>query len=149
MAVVNEDLMREAIAEVEVAVKDGNAPFGVVVIDSSSQIVWRDHDRVKELMDPTAHGEVNAIRGLCKELNTLHLSDSTFYTTSEPCQTCLSAMIKARVPKVVYGAKTGHSASLPIPAEELAKYAKLYPIEVIGGILENECLSQRNKYLSQ
>lgn len=140
--------MREALAEAERALSEGNAPFGVVVIDNhSGEIIWRDHDRIKELMDPTAHGEVNAIRGLCKSKSTLSLRDTTFYTTSEPCPTCLSSMIKAKVGRSYYGAETEVTASLPIKAVDLAKFSKKYPIEVVGGILAEECLQQREEGL--
>ena len=143
----NEDYMKLAIKEAEKAVKEGSAPFGVIVIDKEGKVIWRDHDRVKERMDPTAHGEVNAIRALCKKLNTLSLKGTTFYTTSEPCPTCLSACIKAQVSAVYYGAETEKTASLPIKAEELVKHSKKYPIKVFGGILKKECLAQRKRLL--
>ena len=139
--------MLEAVKEADLAVKSSNAPFGVVVIDlQTSEIIARDHDRVKERMDPTAHGEINAIRSLCLNLKKLSLQNTAFYTTSEPCPTCLSAMIKAKVPYNYYGAETEVTASLPIKAMELAKYAIKNPIVVTGGILGNECLEQRSAH---
>jgi len=143
-----EDVMRQAIEEAELAVKEGNAPFACIVVDQQGNIVLKEHHRVKEYTDPTAHGEVNAIRVLCKKLNTLSLRDYMFVTTSEPCPTCMTAMIKAKVAHNYYGAKTEATASLPIPAEELAAKSKKYPITVQGGILAEECLEQRNR-LSQ
>jgi tRNA(adenine34) deaminase len=141
----HEEIMRLALEEAEVAVRDGNAPFAVVVLDPQNNIVYKDHDRVKELIDPTAHGEINAIRHLCKELNTLSLKGYTFYTTSEPCPTCLTGMIKAQVSTNYYGAKTESDASLPLSAETLAAQSKKYPIKVVGGVLAEECLNQRNR----
>jgi len=142
-----EEIMKLALEEAQKAVDEGNAPFGVVVLNREGEIIWKDHDRVNECTDPTAHGEINAIRHLCKQLNTLSLEGFTFYTTSEPCPTCLTGMIKARVSKNFYGAKTEATASLPISAEELASKAKKYPIEVKGGILTEECLEQRTRLL--
>lgn len=142
-----ENCMHLAMVEAETAVKEGNAPFGVVVADPQGNIVWKDHDRVNEKTDPTAHGEINAIRALCGKLKSLSLKGYTFYTTSEPCPTCLTAMIKAQVSRNFYGAKTEATASLPIPAEELAARAEKYPITVRGGLLEMECLTQRKKHL--
>lgn len=140
----HEDYMREAMKEADIAVSEGSAPFGVVVIDNNSgEIICREHDRVKECWDPTAHGEINSIRKLCKELKTLSLSNATFYTTSEPCPTCLTGMIKVKVPKSFYGAETEATASLPLKAKDLAKHSKKYPIEVVGGLLASECLLQR------
>ena len=142
----HEDYIKEAMKEAELAYTKGNAPFGVIVVDSkSNKIIWRDHDRVKELLDPTAHGEVNAVRALCKKNKTLSLHGLVFYTTSEPCATCLSSLVKAKVSSVYYGADTELTASLPIKAKELAKYATKNPIFVVGGILQDETLKQRKR----
>lgn len=135
--------MRIALEEAKLAVLGGNAPFGCVVVNARGDIVLREHDRVKEATDPTAHGEINAIRKLCKQLNTLSLHEHVFYTSSEPCPSCMAGMIKARVPAVYYGAKTETTASLPIPAEFIASKSLKYPIAVTGGILEKEALEQR------
>lgn len=143
-----EDYMRMALKEAEISVKKGQGPFAVVIIDPSGNVVWKDHDRQKELMDPTAHAEINAIRHLCKKLNTLSLKGYTFYTTSEPCPTCLTGMIKAQVGTNYYGAKTEKTASLPLSAEHLASLSQKYPIKIIGGILAKECLSQREEFLN-
>jgi len=145
----HEDYMQLALAEAQKSVDEGNGPFSVVVVDSKGKVVWKDHDRVLELTDPMAHGEVNAIRYLCKKLNTLSLNGYTFYTTSEPCPTCLTSCIKAQVSKIYYGADTERSASLPLKAINLAKHSKKYPIEVHGGILAKECLEQRQNLLRQ
>jgi tRNA(Arg) A34 adenosine deaminase TadA len=142
----HEDYMKEAMKEADIAVSGGNAPFGVVVVDNDSgEIICREYDRVKECWDPTAHGEINAIRKLCKDRNTLSLANTTFYTTSEPCPTCLTGMIKAKVPINYYGAETEVTASLPIKAKDLAAHSKKYPIKVNSGVLAQECLEQRNK----
>lgn len=143
-----EDYMRLALDEVEIAVAEGNAPFAVVVVDSNNQVVLCEHDRVKEQMDPTAHGEVNAIRKLCGQFQTLSLEGYTFYTTSEPCPTCFSSMIKAHVSHSVYGAKTESTASLPISAEELAAKSLKHTISVRGGVLADVCLEQRSRLLA-
>jgi tRNA(adenine34) deaminase len=144
-----EELMRLAIDEAELSVREGNGPFAVVVVDPNGKVVWKDHDRQKELSDPTAHGEINAIRYLCGCLKTLSLNGYTFVTTSEPCPTCLTGMIKAQVSVSYYGAKTEATASLPLSAEMIASYAKKYPIKVLGGILANECLAQRVRLLAK
>ena len=144
-----QEIMKLAIDEAEISVQQGQGPFAVVVLDPQGNVVWKDHDRQKELIDPTAHGEINAIRNLCKQLNTLSLKGYTFYTTSEPCPTCLTGMIKARVSTNYYGAKTETNASLPLSAEVLASYSNKYPIKVVGGILAKECLEQRNRLLSK
>lgn len=77
----------------------------------------------------------------------MSLRGYSFYTTSEPCPTCLTCMIKAQVSFNYYGAKTEPTASLPLSAEYIASYAKKYPIKVVGGILAEECMAQRKRLL--
>lgn len=61
----------------------------------------------------------------------------------------MTCMIKAKAAQVYYyGAKTEATASLPIPAEEIAAKSQKYPITVTGGILAEECLEQRNRLLA-
>lgn len=144
-----EKIMELAIQEAELAVKEGNAPFGCVVVDRHGNVVLKEHDRVNEYTDPTAHGEINAIRYLCKKLNTLSLRDYVFVTTSEPCPSCMAGMIKAKVGQIFYGAKTEATASLPISAEDIAKQSRKYPINVVGGVLGDRCLEQRQRPLSK
>lgn len=138
--------MKLAMEEDNIVVQEGNAPFACLVIDRKGTIIMREHDRVLEQMDPTAHAEINAIRRLCKQLHSLSLKNYIFYTTSEPCPTCMTSMIKAHVSQVVHGAKTETTASLPIPAEVIASQSHKYPIHVTGGILSSECLEQRETF---
>jgi tRNA(Arg) A34 adenosine deaminase TadA len=60
----HEAIMRLAMEEADLAVREGNAPFAVVITDPQGKVMHKNHDRVKEQTDPLAHGEVNAIRAL-------------------------------------------------------------------------------------
>lgn len=145
----SEDYIRLSMQEAEIAIKEGNSPFGVVVVNSNEEIVWKDHDRSKALIDPTAHGEVNAVRGLCKTLNVMKLEGYKFYTNAQPCTVCMATLIRAKVAEVYYGAKTEPNASLPIPVEELAERATQHKVKVYGGILAEETLVHRERLLNQ
>ncbi len=145
----SEDYIRLSMQEAELALQEGNSPFGVIVVDANGKIVWKDHDRSKALIDPTAHGEVNAVRGLCKKLNTIKLEGYKFYTNAQPCTVCMATMIRTKVAEVYYGAKTEPNASLPIPVEELAERATQHKVKVFGGILSDETLAHREKLLNQ
>jgi tRNA(adenine34) deaminase len=143
-----ESLMHQAMEEAALAVVAGDAPFGCVVVDSEGRVVWRDRDRVTSCCDPTAHAEVNAIRGLCSQLRRTKLDGYTFVTTSEPCVTCLSALIRVRARRCVFGARIELDASLPISSSEIAPRAAKHQIGLIGGVLGSQCESQRQALLS-
>ena len=106
------DFMKEAINEAMIGVKrkDGG-PFGAVVI-RKGLIVGKGHNAVVGTNDPTAHGEVIAIREAGKNLGKFDLSDCELYTTCEPCPMCYSAIHWARIPVVYYGCTKDDAAKL-------------------------------------
>lgn len=93
----------------------------------------QDRDRVNSTCDPTAHAEMSAIRSLCRAARTTKLDGDTFVTTSEPCPTCLSALIRVRAKLCVYGAPIEEDAAMPIPSAELVAESRKHNIELIGG----------------
>lgn len=98
-----EDFMREAIKlSLENMQKNAGWPFGAVVV-SNGKIVWRGRNQVTSSNDPTAHGEVVAIRDACKNLSTFDLSGCEIYTSCEPCPMCYGAISRARIEKIYYG----------------------------------------------
>ncbi len=74
-------------------------PFGCVIV-KNGEVIASTHNTVVNDNDPTAHGEVNAIRMACKKLGTFNLEGCELYTTSEPCPMCLGAIMWARIHKV-------------------------------------------------
>jgi tRNA(Arg) A34 adenosine deaminase TadA len=77
-------------------------PFaGVVVKDG--KIIGESFNRVIADKDPTAHGEVMAIRDACKKANNFVLEGCDLYTTGEPCPMCLSAAYWAGINRIFFG----------------------------------------------
>jgi tRNA(Arg) A34 adenosine deaminase TadA len=60
--------------------------------------------------DPTAHGEVNAIRAAGKALNSFSLAGCELYTSCQPCPMCLAACYWARLDAIFYGATAADAA---------------------------------------
>ena len=95
--------MEEALKEAYTGIEHGHGgPFGSVVVKDGT-IVGRGHNRVIYKKDPTCHGEMEAIRDACHNLNTHDLSGCELYTTAEPCPMCLGAIIWANIKTVHYG----------------------------------------------
>ena len=98
------ELLTMAIDEALIGIRAGHGgPFGCVIAKGGNMID-KGHNRVLIDKDPTAHGEITAIRNACKTLNTIDLSDCTLYTSSEPCPMCKAAISWAKVGRVVYAA---------------------------------------------
>ncbi len=96
--------MKKAIALSNDSVDKGSSPFGCVIVNAKGEIVGLGHNTVALDNDPTAHGEVNAIRNACKNLGTFDLSGCILYTSCEPCPMCLNACKWANITEVYYAA---------------------------------------------
>jgi len=100
----NLEFLRHAIALATRNVTSGNGgPFAALVV-REGQVIAEGVNMVTATNDPTAHGEVTAIRAACKALNTFSLSGCELYTSCEPCPMCLAASHWARLDAVFYGA---------------------------------------------
>ena len=93
--------MKRAIdLSIESVNKDGG-PFGCVIV-KDNKIIAEGSNKVTTTNDPTAHGEIIAIREACKKLNDFSLKGCDLYSTCEPCPMCLSAIYWARINKIYY-----------------------------------------------
>ena len=93
--------MKRAIELSIESVNKGGGPFGSV-ITKDNKIISEGNNRVTTNNDPTAHGEIVAIRTACKILNVFNLVGCELYSTCEPCPMCLSAIYWARIDKIFY-----------------------------------------------
>ena len=89
--------------------------------------------------DPTAHAEVEVLRAGGRALGTYRLTDTTLYVTLEPCVMCASAIVHARVCRVVFGAwdpRAGGAGSL---VDVFTLPGLNHRVDVFGGVLSEEC----------
>ena len=99
----NPEFLRRAIELAIQNVYDGaGGPFAAVIV-RDGRIVGEGVNTVTATNDPTAHGEVNAIRAACKALGTFTLAGCELYTSCEPCPMCLAACYWARIDAIYYG----------------------------------------------
>ena len=93
--------MQRAIELSIESINSDGGPFGSVVA-KDNEIISEGMNRVTINNDPTAHGEITAIRQACKKLNTFDLSGYELYSNCEPCPMCLSAIYWSHIDKVYY-----------------------------------------------
>ena len=93
--------MQRAIELSIESINSGGGPFGSVIV-KDNKIISEGMNRVTVNNDPTAHGEIVAIRLATKGLNNFNLKGCELYSSTEPCPMCLSAIYWARIDKVYY-----------------------------------------------
>jgi len=144
-----EKFMRYAIELGRKGMQAGNGgPFGAIVVKNGN-IIGEGWNRVLSSNDPTAHGEITAIRDACKNIQSYDLSGCELYTSGEPCPMCLSAIYWARLDRIFYGFKIQAAAEALFDDEfifsELNKPASQRKIPEIQ-ILETEALTVLKDY---
>lgn len=86
----------------------GTQPFGAVVVTGGT-IVGEGLNRAAARLDPTSHGEVEAIRDACRRLGRTDLSDCDLYSSCEPCPLCVAAMGLVGIRRLCYAASLDQS----------------------------------------
>ncbi len=95
--------LRQAVELARANGADGQLPFGAVIANGDDVVAVGVNTSLRD-NDPTAHGEVVAVRAACRESGALSLAGTTLYTSCEPCPICHTVMIAAEVDRVVYAA---------------------------------------------
>jgi guanine deaminase len=107
----NPIFMEKAIALATGNVTSGRGgPFGAVIV-RGGEIIASGANLVTATNDPTAHGEIVAIRNACAALKTFQLSGCQIYTSCEPCPMCLAAIYWARCDAIFYGNRAADAAA--------------------------------------
>ena len=76
-------------------------PFGAIIV-KDGKIIGSGSNRVTIDLDPTAHGEVVAIKEACKNIKSIDLSGCELYTSAEPCPMCTAAIYWSKIKAVYY-----------------------------------------------
>jgi len=103
---VDARFMELALRQAETAVSAGQTPFGAVILDAQGTLIGEGHNRVRADLDPTAHGEVVALRAAWRRLGAWSmLAGGTLYSTCEPCLLCSFVITQVGLRRVVFAAR--------------------------------------------
>jgi tRNA(adenine34) deaminase len=134
-----EKVMRLALEQAALAADEGEVPVGAVLLDPDGNPADADHNRPRQLSDPTAHAELLLLSRVAKDRTPRRLEGHTLVVTLEPCAMCAGAAVLARLDRIVYGApdlKAGACWSLyNIPQDRRLNHH----VELVAGVLEAEC----------
>jgi tRNA(adenine34) deaminase len=130
--------MARAIEQARLAEARGEVPVGAVIVRGGA-LLAEGHNLTVTRSDPTAHAEVVAIRKAAARQGDWRLEQATLYCTLEPCTLCCGAIVLARVPRVVYGARDP-KAGMAETLGNLLQDARLnHRSEVVGGVSAETC----------
>ena len=132
--------MRMALEEV----RQADFPFGAVIVREGS-VIARGRNLGRTTGDPTAHGEMVAIRRCLADHGNAALRGSTLYTSGEPCAMCMGAILWCHMGRLVFAASIAQLAAkidqIMVSSAELAAKAPSAPIAISGGVLADEAMA--------
>ena len=139
-AAVDERFMRIALDEA----RHADFPFGAVIVREGREVA-RGRNLGVVTDDPTAHGEMIAIRRALAVNNRSVLVGSTLYTTGEPCAMCMGAILWCHFGRLVFAASIEQLSTridqINISSADLARRTPFAPIEITGGVLAEEAMA--------
>ncbi len=135
--------LKTAISVAWSARKNGNHPFGAVLVDENNRVVLQAENTVMTGRDATGHAETNLVRLATQHFSPEQLEHFTLYSSTEPCAMCAGAIYWSQIGQVVYALSevdlydiTGPSPdNLVLPCREVFAHSKRQ-VEVFGPIGE-------------
>ncbi|TDR18378.1 tRNA adenosine(34) deaminase TadA [Marinicella litoralis] len=140
--------MRLAMAQAHTAEQQGEVPVGAVIVQSG-EVVAAAYNQMINLNNPTAHAENLVLAAAGEKLQNYRLVDCDLFVTLEPCTMCAGAMIHARIKRVVFGAFDSKTGVLGSVDNMMQKPYHNHQIEVVGGVLGDECGQLLSQFFKQ
>lgn len=138
MSLDDKFFMQRAFELAKEAEQYNEIPVGAVIV-ADGKIIAEGFNQSIMLNDPSAHAEMQAIRGAGKFLENYRMLDCTLYVTLEPCPMCAGLLVHSRIKRLVYACadlKTGAAKSVfnLVTNEHLN-----HQVEVTTGVMATEC----------
>jgi tRNA(adenine34) deaminase len=138
MTLTDIEFMTRALELARVAEAAGEVPVGAVIARDGI-VIAEGWNRPIGSNDPTAHAEIVALRAAGQALDTYRLTGTTLYVTLEPCAMCASAMVHARVQRLVFAATDPRAGAAGSVFNIVQHPALNHRLECTGGVLAEEC----------
>jgi tRNA(Arg) A34 adenosine deaminase TadA len=125
------------------AAKQGDYPFGAVIV-RDGKLLATGFNSSRRDADPTAHGEMVAIRTFLTQHSPDEFKGTTLYTSGEPCVMCMGAIVWCGIGRVVFAASIAELSSrigqIDITAKQIANATPFAAIDITGGVLSAEAM---------
>lgn len=135
----DEHWMRSAIEAAKEAELRNEIPIGACLIDKNGELLAIAGNQTITESDPTAHAEILVLRAAAAKIGNYRLTDSTVYTTIEPCVMCAGALVNARVKRLVFGAHDTRFGAVESVFRLCDTSSLNHRIEVVSNVLAEDC----------
>jgi len=137
-----------ALEQARLARAADEVPVGAVLV-SRDEVNAVGANRPVASHDPTAHAEIEVLRAAGRSLASYRLTGTTLYVTLEPCVMCASAIVHARVRRLVFGAWDPRAGGAGSITDVFALPGLNHRVDVFGGVLMDECAQLLQEFFAQ
>ena len=130
--------MRLALELAREAFEAGEVPVGCVIADETGAVIGRGRNMREDKRSALSHAECEAIEMACRARGDWRLEGCTLYVTLEPCPMCAGAIINARIPTLVFGAREALTGSCGSVIDLFSENYGHHPA-VYAGVLGEDC----------
>lgn len=134
----DEKYMKDAIRQAKKAYDLEETPIGCVLVHEG-KVIARGYNKRNKKKNTLAHAEMIVIDKASRVLGDWRLEECTMYVTLEPCPMCAGAILQARIPKVVIGSTNPKAGCAGSVINLLDMVGFNHQVEVVQGVLEEEC----------
>ena len=144
----DEYYMKEALKAAQDAYDAGEVPIGAVIVHNG-EIIGRGFNRRNTKGNPLCHAEIIAINEAAHFMGDWRIEECTMYVTVEPCPMCAGAIVQARIPRVVYGAKNPKAGCAGSVLDVLNEPKLNHQVDVTEGVLKEECAAMMKEFFKR
>ncbi len=131
--------MNAALACAFQAAVSDEVPVGAVLVSADNRLLAAAGNCCIAAHDPTGHAEIRVLRAAAAQLGNYRLPGTTLYVTLEPCPMCATALLFARVKRIVFGAADPKNGGIQSLYRIGSDGCLNHRFTVTGGVLAEEC----------
>jgi tRNA(adenine34) deaminase len=131
--------MKKALKAASAASEIGEVPIGACIVSGDDKLLSISGNRTIINCDPTAHAEILVLRETAAIIGNYRLTETTLYTTIEPCAMCAGALVNARIMRLVFGAHDERFGAVESVFRLCNTSSLNHQIEITSGVLADEC----------
>jgi len=144
----HKNFMNRALELSAKALEDGEFPVGCVIVWKGRIIAEGSRANSSENANEIDHAEILALRAILSSEDEVDLSEVIVYSTMEPCLMCFSTLLVNGVKSFVYGYEDAMGGGTGLQLEKLPPLYSEIELEVIPGVMRQECLEQFQTFFS-
>lgn len=146
---MHQAMMDLALEEARLALAEGEVPVGAVLVDEKGRILGQAHNKKEADHDISAHAEILCLRQAGQKRADWRMEGTSLYVTLEPCAMCLSAVLQARVKRLIYALVDPEKGAVESQDRLIKDSPYHHQLEVYVGYGEDESKTLLTQFFQQ